>query len=212
VRKATAEQVTAAAGMLRSIETMRNGAASTSRALAEQSVAGEQISRSAESLTGLTESVSKSMSEQSIAAGQIAAATDIVRQQTDQASKALAEQARAMKAMTTAVQNNSRQIALISQANREYSAAADMVLNSLTEVRRITDQNGRGGKRNYDDVKSLLARAQSLADLVTDSGTLRKARPESGGNSRADQSRESPPRLKRQSKAIKSKSTKNGNR
>jgi methyl-accepting chemotaxis protein len=113
---------------------MRRGAASTSRALAEQSTASEQISQEATRLAAMTAKVSRAMAEQSEAAAQISKTVDVSRKQSDQAARALLEQSRALKDMTLGAQNISKQIVLITRANREHSTAAESLSRFLTGV------------------------------------------------------------------------------
>ena len=68
--------------------------------------------------------ISRAMSEQSDAVVQITRAVDETRKQSEQTARAIAEQSRAMKDVTAGTQNVSKQIALITRANRDHSNVA----------------------------------------------------------------------------------------
>jgi methyl-accepting chemotaxis protein len=68
--------------------------------------------------------------------------------------------------MVQGIRNISRQIGLITRANREHSGAAASVLGSLTEIRQITDRNLQGSKETARSAGDLLERAVSLNELM----------------------------------------------
>ncbi len=89
-----------------------------------------------------------------------------MRQESDQAARALAEQARALKEMTSATQNTSSQIKLITRANREHSTVAGALLDQLRDIRKITDRNARDVSETRGNTAELIKHAADLAGLV----------------------------------------------
>ncbi len=79
-----------AAEIVSATESMRRGAASTTRALAEQATASEQIVKATDALTKMIASVSRGMSEQAVAATQVTSAVESMRKESDQAARAIA--------------------------------------------------------------------------------------------------------------------------
>ena len=161
---------------------MRRGAATTSRALAEQTVAGDQISRAAVELQQMVSTVTKAMTEQTSGMKEIAAAADGIRVQTEQTARALVDQSRVMRDMTDQAQSTTRQIKLITKANIDHSQAADSLLTSVAEIRRITDRNAAGVKQTRGGTDDLLKRAQALTAIVERPSHAR------GGNGRPSRS------------------------
>ena len=97
-------------------------------------------------MTRTVATVSKAIVEQATATAEITRAAESMKVEADQAAKALKEQSRAMKDMTTAVASTTREIKLISHANREHSTVAGTLLGEVGEIRKITDRNARGVK------------------------------------------------------------------
>ena len=152
---------------------MRRGAATTSRALAEQATAGEQVSKEAERLARMIAGVSRAMGEQATAATQITTAANSMRQQGDQLAKAIGEQARAARDMTAATTNISKEIGLITRANRQHLISAEQVLGTLADIRHITERNAQGVKATLSGTTNLIERARQLAEIVNGSKTER---------------------------------------
>ena len=71
-----------------------------------------------------------------------------------------------MREMTAAAQNTSKQIKLITNANKEHSTVSGSLLTALGEIRQITERNASGVKRTRGGTDDLLRRAQALAALV----------------------------------------------
>ena len=168
VRKATAEQAKSAAEIAQATESMRRGAAATTRAVAEQAQAADEIARAAEGLNRQVASVSKAMAEQTTAATEITKASESMRQQAEQAAKALKEQSRAMKDMTSASANTANQIKQITRTNRDHSVSAAAVVTELAELRRVTDRNASGVKQARTTTADLLRYAEALTSVVDD--------------------------------------------
>jgi methyl-accepting chemotaxis protein len=111
--------------------------------------------------------VTKAMAEQATAMGQIATASESMRVQADQTARAVREQGRTMKDMTAAAQNTSKQIKLITTANKEHSTVSGSLLTSLEEIRHITERNASGVRRTRGGTDDLLRRAGALTALVS---------------------------------------------
>ena len=94
--------------------------------------------------------------------------------EADQAAKALKEQSRAMKDMTTAVASTTREIKLISHANREHSTVAGTLLGEVGEIRKITDRNARGVKETRVSTADLLRHTEAL-NAIVDKGAGRQS-------------------------------------
>ena len=155
---------------------MRAGAVTTSRALAEQATASEQIAKSADGLNRMIGHVSKAMSEQSTAATQISAAVQSMRRESDQSARALKEQSRAVHEMASAAQNTTKQIKLITHANRQHSTASSRVLDQLGAIRQITDRTARGVKETRGGTADLLRHAEALTATLAAAPVDRTAR------------------------------------
>ena len=65
----------------------------------------------------------------------------------------------------SSAQNVSKQIALITRANREHSRVAATFLDSLREIRKVTAQNSEGAKNTLRGTRSLL---DTVEELVAD--------------------------------------------
>jgi methyl-accepting chemotaxis protein len=153
VRNASREQARASEQMVQAVQSMRRGAASTSRALAEQTTASEQVSRESARVAAMTAKVTRAMKEQTEAASEITRGVEEGRKQADQTARALAEQSRALKTMTVQTQNISKQILLITRANREHSVVAERVFQFVNGL-----QTG-GAQPQRPVEKSLVAQA-----------------------------------------------------
>jgi methyl-accepting chemotaxis protein len=151
---------------MQAVDSMRRGAASTSREIREQARAGDQVSTESQRLAGMIAGISKAMREQAESAGQVAAAADSMRTQTEQLAKAMGEQTRAIKDMSDAARNIAKQVSLITRANREHSTVSAAVLNEITEIRGITERNAQGAKDTLRRASSLIDRAQSLNSVI----------------------------------------------
>jgi methyl-accepting chemotaxis protein len=106
------------------------------------------------------------MSEQSSGAAQIAAAVDSMRRQSDQVAKAMNEQARAARDMRSAAQEISKQIGLITRANREHSDLSARIYESIVDIRKVTEQNVRGVKDTHRATDGLAANARTLGEIM----------------------------------------------
>jgi methyl-accepting chemotaxis protein len=89
-----------------------------------------------------------------------------MRRQSDQTAKAMNEQTRAIKDMTMGTQNISRQIGLITRANREHSNVSVSILNSLTNIRQVAQRNVQDVKDTQRASTGLLERSQNLKEIV----------------------------------------------
>jgi methyl-accepting chemotaxis protein len=168
LRRATSEQSAAANQIVQAVESMRRGAVMTTRAIGEQSTASEQVSVEATRLTTMIASVARAMNEQAASSRQISIAAVSMRQQSEQIAKALDEQSRAMREMTTSSNDVAKQIKLITRANVEHSIGADNILQTLSNVRQITERNARGVEATLTETTGLLAQAQELAAIMND--------------------------------------------
>jgi methyl-accepting chemotaxis protein len=90
-----------------------------------------------------------------------------MRRQSTQAGQAIAEQTRTTKDMTVAAESITKQMALITRANREHSAAGEAILKSLLEVRAVTDRNAAGVQDSRRSTDNLKERTESLAGIAT---------------------------------------------
>ncbi len=106
------------------------------------------------------------MAEQATAAGQVTAAVDSMRKESDQAARAMSEQARAMKDITSATANITRQMRLLSGANKEHTGAAARVLGQLRTIRAVTDRNSQGVRDTLGNTNDLVAHAEALRDAL----------------------------------------------
>jgi methyl-accepting chemotaxis protein len=93
------------------------------------------------------------------------------------------EQARAMKDMSEAAENTSKQIRLITNANREHSTVATGLLTTLKQIRDITDRNVHGVRETHGGTTDLLQRAEALVSLAETPGR-RQARGNGGAHPR----------------------------
>jgi methyl-accepting chemotaxis protein len=100
--------------------------------------------------------------------------------QAEQAARALKEQARTMKEMSGAAENTSKQIKLITVANREHSTVSTALLDSLRQIREITDRNAHGVKETRGGTDDLLERAEALISLTQARGNGGAARTRGG--------------------------------
>jgi methyl-accepting chemotaxis protein len=71
-----------------------------------------------------------------------------------------------MKELSAASINTTRQIALISGANREHSTVAAGLLAQLQDVRQVTDRNVRSARDARGGTTELARQATALADTV----------------------------------------------
>jgi methyl-accepting chemotaxis protein len=170
VRKASSEQATSAGQITQAADSMRRGAASTSRALAEQSTASDQIAKATAALNGMIANVNRAMSEQATAAAEVSTAVNSMRRETEQAARALAEQTRGLKEMTTATQNMAKQLKLITHANREHSVVAAHMLDQLRAVREIADRNARDVKETRSSTAGLIKHSEELSGIARQNG------------------------------------------
>jgi methyl-accepting chemotaxis protein len=76
------------------------------------------------------------------------------------------EQTRAIKDMTAGTQNISKQIGLLTRANREHSNVSGSILKSLTNISQITESNVQGVKETQRATDGLVERAESLIEIV----------------------------------------------
>jgi methyl-accepting chemotaxis protein len=71
-----------------------------------------------------------------------------------------------MRDITTATANTTKQIKLITHANREHAQVSETLLTELGEVRRVTDRNARGVQQTRVSTADLLRHAETLNDIV----------------------------------------------
>ena len=168
VRNATGEQAKSASEIAQATDSMRRGAAATTRAVAEQAQAADEIVRAADAMNRLIGSVSRAMTEQTSASGEISKAAESMRQQADQAAKALKEQARAMKDIAGAATNTTGKMRQITRANRDHSQGASSVLNELSELRRIGEAQRVERETDRTNTADLLRHAEALTSVMDD--------------------------------------------
>jgi methyl-accepting chemotaxis protein len=167
VHRASSEQATGAALIVKATESMRRGATATTRAISEHAVAVDQITKAAESLARLIGTVTRSMHEQTTSTNEVALAVSSMRKESEQASRALAEQARAMRDVLGGSQNITKQIDLITKANKQHSARTGRVLTQLKDVRVITERNVRSARDTHGGTGDLLRHAEALTGALT---------------------------------------------
>ena len=167
VHRASTEQAKGAAQIVKTTESMRRSAAATTRAMNDHAVAVDQITKAAESLSRLIATVTRSMHEQTSATNEVAAAVSSMRKEGEQASRALAEQARAMRDVLSNSQNITKQIDLITKANKQHSSRAGRVLTQLKDVRAITERNARSARDTQGGTGDLLRHAEALTGALT---------------------------------------------
>jgi methyl-accepting chemotaxis protein len=68
--------------------------------------------------------------------------------------------------MTVSAQNISKQIGMITRANREHSKGAASVLESLHGVRKVMVQNSEGARDALRGTQNLLDTVESLVEEV----------------------------------------------
>ena len=89
-----------------------------------------------------------------------------MRVQADQAARATTEQARTMREMTSASAATTRDIKLISEANRSQSVAAARLVTQLADIRRITERNAEGVRQTRGGTADLMRQAETLAGIM----------------------------------------------
>ena len=117
----------------------------------------------ADSLTKTIAGINRSMAETASGALQITNATEELRKQSEQAARALVEQTRAMKDLTSASQNISGQIKLITRANLGHSAGMDSVQKMLRDIRSVAAHNVEDAKTAQKISEDLLDRSAELS-------------------------------------------------
>ena len=80
----------------------------------------------------------------------------------------LSEKSRALKEMSGATTNTTRQIALISKANKERAEVCAGLVNRVRDIRRISDRNASGVKKTRGNTTELLTRAETLKTLMSE--------------------------------------------
>ena len=148
-------------------ESMRRGAAATTRAMNEHAVAVDQITKAAESLSRLIATVTRSMHEQTSATNEVAAAVSSMRKE------ARTGRARARRAGTSD-EGRARQQSEHHEANRpdhkankQHSSRAGRVLTQLKDVRAITERNARSARDTHGGTGDLLRHAEALTGALT---------------------------------------------
>jgi methyl-accepting chemotaxis protein len=71
-----------------------------------------------------------------------------------------------MKEMTSATANTTKQLAMITRANKERADASAAIVGQLREVRRVTERNAAGVKAARGSTGQLVARAETLRTLM----------------------------------------------
>jgi methyl-accepting chemotaxis protein len=97
---------------------------------------------------------------------QIASASQSMRVQAEQSSRGIKEQARTLREMTAAAQNTSKQIKLITNANKEHSTVSGSLLTVLGDVRQMAERHASSVKRTRGGTDDLVRRASQLTELV----------------------------------------------
>jgi methyl-accepting chemotaxis protein len=115
------------------------------------------------------------MTEQATSSVQIAASTENLKVQTEQTARALMEQSRAVKDINSATQNVSKQIKLITDANRLHSKGARELVGSLQAVREVVLSNAADAKSMHE-ASSALHREQYANGNGTHAVSARKSR------------------------------------
>jgi len=145
---------------------MRRGASSTFKALQEQATATNQVSGETTRVTQMIANLSKATMEQAGASSQISREADTMKQQAEQVARATFEQARAIKETREATASISEQIHLIAQANIQHALSAELIRESLSETRHITDRNARTANKTITVTTSLLGSALELSSIM----------------------------------------------
>ena len=68
--------------------------------------------------------------------------------------------------MAEGARNVSKQIGLITRANREHSSVSVGILNGLIDIRQVTERNAQGVKETLRNATGLLERAESLNTII----------------------------------------------
>jgi methyl-accepting chemotaxis protein len=82
----------------------------------------------------------------------------------------MSEQARAVKDMLGAAKEVAKQIGLITRSNREHLTASTAILDSLTDIRQITERNTRGVEDTLRGTEALAGQAQRLNGIMDSVG------------------------------------------
>jgi len=96
----------------------------------------------------------------------VAQAVTSMRKESEQASRALMEQARAMREVLGGTQNITKQLDLITRANKQHSASASRVLAQMKEVRNVTERNARAARDTQGGTADLLRHAEALTGAL----------------------------------------------
>ena len=78
----------------------------------------------------------------------------------------MAEQARAVGEIAQASQNVARQVGLVTRANKQQSASASSVLDTLTEMKRLGATASRGAQDTGVLAATLVERTRALGDIA----------------------------------------------
>jgi methyl-accepting chemotaxis protein len=80
--------------------------------------------------------------------------------------RAIKQQTRAVKDVADAAENTAKQIKLITIANREHSVVAGQLLDTLKQIREITDRNAHGVQETRGGTNDLVERAAALVSMA----------------------------------------------
>ena len=86
-----------------------------------------------------------------------------------------------MKEMTTATSDVSQQIKSITQANIEHSADVGVILETLTQIRRVADRNALGVRATLVETTSLLGEADEITAYLNSDGWATSTKKRSRG-------------------------------
>jgi methyl-accepting chemotaxis protein len=135
--------------------------------MTEHAVAVDQITKGAESLSRLIGNVTRAMRDQTTSTNEIARAVASMKKEADQNARGLDEQTRAMRDVLGGIQNISKQLDLITRANKQHSARAGRVLAQLKDVRSISERNARSARDTHGGTGDLLRHAEALTGALT---------------------------------------------
>ena len=183
------EQSAGAQQIVQAVATMRQGAASTARALGEQLTATDQVSREMDRLAGQVMRVTKAMAEQAGNAEGITTTADGLRLHASQVSRGMEEQGTAMKRITAETTNISKQIRSITAANYKHAQTASSLRERFDNCERLNLMAPRAGAavpaRGSSSRQSRRSRRAGLAfQTLTAAGQPRGALAASGRRSR----------------------------
>ena len=97
------------------------------------------------------------------AINQISQSSDEIRRQSQQAARGMAEQARAAAEVSSATDNIARQIKLVTDRNRSQSVSATSVLDLLSQVQSVAEQNTQSMRETNEKTDQFVQRIRRMS-------------------------------------------------